>query len=105
MVVRYFGGVKLGAGGLVRAYTKTASNLVYNEHLNKLVEAYELSITFDYDNLKSIDNILTKCNYKLLNKDFLDNITYHILLDKNDIDKIHNYTYEIIKDTMLEINN
>ena len=105
VVVRYFGGVKLGAGGLVRAYTKTASNLVLNEHLNKLIEAYELSITFDYDNLKSIDNILSKCNYKLLNKEFLDNITYHIILYKNDIDKIHNYTYEIIKDTMLEINN
>ena len=60
---------------------------------------------YDYDNLKSIDNILSKCNYKLLNKEFLDNITYHIILYKNDIDKIHNYTYEIIKDTMLEINN
>ena len=58
VVVRYFGGIKLGAGGLVRAYSKTASNLIDKDRLNKLVEAVEIKITFNYDQSKVIDNIL-----------------------------------------------
>ncbi len=104
VVVRYFGGIKLGAGGLVRAYTKAAANLIDINHFNKLIDAYEIKIVLSYDNIKNIDNILKNCNIKIINKSFDDLITYNIIISKEDLNKLDNYSYEIIKDTMLEVN-
>ena len=104
VVVRYFGGIKLGAGGLVRAYSKTASNLVYEDRLKRLVEAVEVKITFNYDQSKVIDNILNNCNYQIINKEYLEDIIYHIIISKDDLDKLNQYNLNIIKDTILEIN-
>ena len=104
VVVRYFGGIKLGAGGLVRAYSKTASNLIEDNRLNKLVEAVEIEITFNYDQSKVIDNLLNNCNCKIIDKDYKEDIIYHIIISKDDLDKLNKYNINIIKDTILEIN-
>ena len=58
IVVRYFGGIKLGAGGLLRAYSKGASNVVKLCNLKKLIKGFDITITFGYDNLKNIDYLL-----------------------------------------------
>src|SRR5574344_924252 len=52
IVVRYFGGIKLGAGGLVRAYTKSASECITKNNLNKLVLSKKVIISFNYDKVK-----------------------------------------------------
>lgn len=47
-VVRYFGGVRLGAGGLVRAYSATASKVMQNLPLRKSVKVQELEVTCQF---------------------------------------------------------
>ena len=57
IVVRYFGKIKLGAGGLVRAYTKSATEVLKN-HTIFLKKGYLIQITFSYSFQKTIDYLL-----------------------------------------------
>lgn len=54
IVVRYFGGIKLGAGGLVRAYTKAVTECLKICDLEEEKEWITFKITVSYDNLKYI---------------------------------------------------
>ena len=47
LVIRYFGGVKLGAGGLVRAYTKSVSECLKKAQIVELISGFQLEICFD----------------------------------------------------------
>ena len=57
-VVRYFGGIKLGAGGLVRAYSYSAKEVLNKCEFGNLIPGYKIIIDFEYENIKQIDNIL-----------------------------------------------
>lgn len=58
IVIRYFGGIKLGAGGLVRAYSKSTSEAIANADIKELIDGYYLEIEFAYDDSKLIENLL-----------------------------------------------
>lgn len=84
LVVRYFGGIKLGAGGLIRAYGNAVS-----EALNKaiLVEdvkypKYELLISYELAN--KLDNLLIK-NTLLLNKEYDEQVKLTFVLKEEAI--------------------
>ena len=49
IVVRYFGGIKLGAGGLVRAYTKAVCNAIDKSQIIILDKGYLIRINLNYD--------------------------------------------------------
>src|SRR5574344_2195182 len=55
IVVRYFGGIKLGAGGLVRAYTKSVTNCLKLTDIIDINEGYKVELLFNYDQNKVID--------------------------------------------------
>ena len=76
-VVRYFGGIKLGAGGLVRAYTNSCVQCLNKTTIIQLKKAEIYEITFDYDNTKIINNIL---NNQIIKKEYNDKITYTITI-------------------------
>ena len=50
VVIRYFGGIKLGAGGLVRAYTTSVVEALENQDLGEIVSGYKVTINFKYNN-------------------------------------------------------
>ena len=86
VVVRYFGGIKLGAGGLVRAYSKSTSEAINNVKLNKLEIGKIVTIKFNYDKQKLIDNLLKEI---IINdKNFGDTITYHFYITDTEYDLI-----------------
>ncbi|MDY0074270.1 MAG: YigZ family protein [Acholeplasmataceae bacterium] len=89
IVVRYFGGIKLGAGGLVRAYTKACSEALKlaSFYYKVLVPVYE--ITFAYSHMDTIDHFLNN-RATILEKSFTDLITYTVSLlpEVPDIDDI-----------------
>ena len=58
VVVRYFGGIKLGAGGLVRAYSSSVKEVINKCEFGNLTPGYNIIIDFEYENIKQIDNIL-----------------------------------------------
>lgn len=88
VVIRYFGGIKLGAGGLVRAYTTSVVEALENQDLGEIVSGYKVTITFKYNNSKLIDNILK--NYQIINKEFNSEITYIVNIPKTEYIKIEN---------------
>lgn len=88
VVIRYFGGIKLGAGGLVRAYTTSVVEALENQDLGEIVSGYKITITFQYNNSKFIDNILK--NYQMINKEFNSEITYIVNIPKTEYIKIEN---------------
>lgn len=87
LVIRYFGGIKLGAGGLVRAYSKSVTEAVSKAEIATLVNGYFMEIEFSYDNIKEIDYLLK--NLKI-SKTFQANITYSFKIPENDYLKIEN---------------
>ena len=100
ITIRYFGGIKLGAGGLVRAYSKSVRDSITNDNLIELEDGYEVKISISYEEVKDLDYKLK--DYKIIDKEYLDTITYNVLLPVNDIDRISNYKYEIINKRLIE---
>lgn len=86
VVTRYFGGTKLGAGGLIRAYSSSVSEAI--EHIG-LVEGklqQELLITVDYSTHGKLEHFLTNHpEYTLNNTDFSDTVTLSIMVDEKDV--------------------
>lgn len=78
IVVRYFGGIKLGAGGLVRAYTKAVTTALENITPISLVPGMRYNIFFSYEQLKEIDHLLK--NISITEKKFDEVIQYQIEL-------------------------
>ena len=69
-VVRYFGGVKLGAGGLVRAYGGTAKMALENASLIPYVEYAEVRLTIDYPKLQPLTYQVEKAGGEIVSRTF-----------------------------------
>ena len=100
IVVRYFGGVKLGVGPLTRAYAKVAREVITPNNIITLTKGYDINITFTYNDIKNIDYLL-KDSY-IINKTFKDRITYKVFISKDILDKLNNYNITINKETYIE---
>jgi len=102
VVIRYFGGVKLGAGGLVRAYTKSITTTLSEATKKELIDGYNIDITFNYNRSKEIEYLLK--DIKINNKIFKDNIIYNLDIEKNFLNTIINnhLEYQINKYIQIE---
>lgn len=100
IVVRYFGGVKLGTGPLTRAYAKLARNVIKKENIITLVNGYDINISFNYNEIKDIDYILD--NSRILNKEFDDIVKYNVCVSEETLNKLSNYNIKINKEIYIE---
>ena len=97
VVIRYFGGIKLGAGGLVRAYSKSVLEAI-NEAEILEVEFYDVyTLIFEYSDIKITDSEVRNNNLEVINKDYSDKVIYDVVSkDNRDIEKIfEKYTNKI----------
>lgn len=78
VVTRYFGGIKLGAGGLIRAYTK-GSVIAINSNIivEKLIYSH-IKMTLDYTFIGSIQNYLSTNNILFSPPTYLENVKFDI---------------------------
>ena len=74
IVVRYFGGILLGTGGLVRAYTGAATEAVANARKVKISEGEEFSVSLSYGDYDKFIFLLKEYGAQVLSTDFLDNV-------------------------------
>ena len=100
IVVRYFGGIKLGAGGLVRAYSKSITEALSKTNYISLVNGYLIELTFDYKNQKNIDYILKDSIIK--EQIFQEKIFYKVLIKKELLESLSSYNPNIIKESLIE---
>ena len=91
IVIRYFGGIKLGAGGLIRAYSNSVNDALKLTNIKELTEGFLVEIEFNYDNLKAIDYMLN--DKEIISKEYSDNIIYKFYLYQNEL----NFFNEISK--------
>ena len=89
VVIRYFGGIKLGPGGLIRAYSSTCKEVINKALKIDLINGYEASITFPYSNEKEINYLLK--NSIIKNKEYKESCTYTIEVTKEVLDSISNF--------------
>ncbi len=80
IVIRYFGGIKLGPGGLIRAYSNTCKEVINKSTLVDLINGFSLSITFSYSLEKEINYILR--NSIIKDKIYKEDCTYIIEITK-----------------------
>ena len=83
IVIRYFGGIKLGAGGLTRAYSSATKEALNISKIIELQEGYLIEIEFNYDQVKLIDYILN--DKKIINKEYNNNIIYKFYLKESEL--------------------
>ena len=89
VVIRYFGGIKLGPGGLIRAYSCTCKEVINKALKIDLINGYEVSITFPYSNEKEINYLLK--NSIIKDKEYKESCTYIIEVTKEVLDSISNF--------------
>ena len=100
IVVRYFGGVKLGAGPLTRAYAKLAREVIEKENIITLVKGYDVNVSFNYSDIKNIDYILI--NSRILTKEFNNNVVYNVYVSEDTLNKLSTYNISINKEIYIE---
>lgn len=87
VVTRYFGGIKLGAGGLIRAYSHAVSDGVKAIGIVEKVPFSVLELKLAYDKLGIIENYLTQQNLTITDKIFTDNILLKFLVAPTDVEQ------------------
>lgn len=100
IVVRYFGGIKLGAGGLVRAYTQSVTNTLDVCELIEIKKGKKVEIIFPYNQDKRINYLLS--NITILEKYFEENIRYIFNISNDDLNILtdNNISYNILEDNI-----
>ena len=83
-VIRYFGGTKLGTGGLVRAYGGGVINALKNATLVKRKDALEIRLELDYSLNGKIEYEIEKTNFIVNNLEYTDKIIYTIYVMEED---------------------
>ncbi|NEW62680.1 YigZ family protein [Granulicatella sp. zg-ZJ] len=76
VVTRYFGGVKLGAGGLIRAYSSAVSNALNHVGIMMHTKQFIVTIRVPYTLSGKFDYFLSHSPYRLLHTDYASDITY-----------------------------
>lgn len=76
ITVRYFGGIKLGAGGLIRAYSHSVSEALKAAVLTQKVATTRYTLTFPYDFIGKLDYYFMQNSVNVLDKIYEENVTY-----------------------------
>ena len=100
VVIRYFGGIKLGAGGLVRAYTKSVTECLKVIDMMDLEEGYKIRLKFNYNDEKQVKYLLKEAT--ILNEKYDLDVEYTVLVNNEIFNNLKNYNYEIIEKTYIE---
>ena len=86
VVTRYFGGIKLGAGGLIRAYSGAVRDAIYDIGRVELREAIPVTVTLDYDQTGKFEYELASTTFLLREQFYTDKVSYQIDVVKNEYD-------------------
>lgn len=102
IVTRYFGGIKLGANGLVRAYTNSVSETLDMVDIVDTIKGYNIDIIFNFSDIKRIDYLLK--DIKVLNKEFNDVVKYNLNVESYllDVLKENNIKYNVNKEVYVK---
>lgn len=84
VVTRYFGGIKLGAGGLVGAYSGAAADGVKAGKISQKVECALVEIKSDYPTHATVEKLLRKSNVLIDEVSYCDDVTVKVFVPLDD---------------------
>jgi len=88
VVVRYFGGTKLGVSGLINAYKSATNDALENAKIVKRFIYREIEVRFEYPFMNSVMRLVKEENINILEQNFDLNCVIKIQIKKNDLEKI-----------------
>ncbi|MEA3314920.1 MAG: YigZ family protein [Campylobacterota bacterium] len=99
IIVRYFGGIKLGTGGLVKSYSDAVNLVLENSNIIEYEKLIKKSLKVDYSSLSKIEYIINKYNINIIKKEFNEDV--NLILEAS-LEKFELLEQEIFQDMRLE---
>lgn len=88
IVTRYFGGILLGTGGLVRAYSEATNNALEKITLMEIEEGYKMELTIQYKDFKLFSYYCKINNINVIKKEYEENIRVIVEMNKKNKDEV-----------------
>ncbi len=85
VVTRYFGGVLLGTGGLVRAYSTSSKEALLTSDIAEMVPCTSFNISCDYSDHQKLEYLITGQNGHIENTNFTDKVSVGVLFRDTDV--------------------
>ncbi|GAA0449943.1 YigZ family protein [Alkalibacillus silvisoli] len=98
VVTRYFGGIKLGAGGLIRAYSNSTSEAIRNIGVVKRSLMQEVIVTADYGLLGKLENELRNHDQLIETIDYAEQVNFHVFVLTSEVDTFKNWMIDFTSD-------
>ena len=99
IVVRYFGGIKLGVGGLVQAYKTTAQLTLQETEIEEKLITEELVINFDYPLMNKVMRVVKEQNLTVTTQHLTESCELHLAIRQSDsakVEEIFNNLYGVV---------
>ena len=90
IVTRYFGGILLGTGGLVRAYSEAVNNALENVELYPISDGVSISFEITYSDLKNLQYYCQNNDILIVNQAYEENIKIEANLSKEKLENMQN---------------
>ncbi|MDN6672376.1 MAG: YigZ family protein [Staphylococcus equorum] len=110
VVTRYFGGIKLGGGGLIRAYSGAVRDVIYDIGRVALRPAIPTTVTIAYDLTGKFEYELASTPYLLRETNYTDKVSYYIDVVKTDYDQFIDFlnrntsgNYDLIENEVVRL--
>ncbi|ANQ63633.1 YigZ family protein [Staphylococcus equorum] len=110
VVTRYFGGIKLGGGGLIRAYSGAVRDVIYDIGRIAMRPAIPTTVTIAYDLTGKFEYELASTPYLLRETNYTDKVSYHIDVVKTDYDQFIDFlnrntsgNYDLIENEVVRL--
>lgn len=113
VVTRYFGGILLGTGGLVKAYSDASKEAINNSNIIEKEAGYELEITLGYENIGDFEHFCSQNGMRVINKEYTEKIKFLVEISKekyeNNVKNMMKINYQnlpirILKEKFITIN-
>lgn len=108
VTVRYFGGIKLGAGGLIRAYSKSVSHALDQAIITQKQKRLVYSLTFGYEWIGKLDAYFRQHDIDIIEKDYGELVSYTWLCKEplnNDLSELSNgrFSPTFVKEQIVDV--
>lgn len=112
VVTRYFGGILLGTGGLVRAYSEATIKALEKAKIVNKKKGYKVKIVTEYDQIEQFNYYVNKNKLKVINTEYLENIEFMVEMAEEQLNEITNNNsknplkiikYDILKEKYIDI--
>ncbi|WP_027824748.1 YigZ family protein [Lactobacillus psittaci] len=96
VVTRYFGGIKLGAGGLIRAYSNSVTEAAQAIGVIKRVYQEEIYFSIPYNRLDEVNHFLDENEIFVAHREFTTDVKFTIFIEESDLAKFENELTELL---------